>query len=127
MAKLRCKYEYSKPWGKPVHTWSVVGARCGLHLSISDYGEDRIPVDRYGGGLEIHWRAPPRSMADEAPSHDRCWLLGCPCWHDGSSLIVSEHWIPLWLTAPQDHDRMFDLLCAELDQQEIAEDDHGEA
>ena len=128
MAKMRCRYEYSRPYGNPVHTWSVVGSLGGLHLHIEDYGEDKPEDRRYSGGLEIHWRTPLLCMNKDAPSQDHCWLLRAPCWHDGSSLIVTEHWIPLWLADPHNHDRMFGMLRSRLAEEEArqAGDDHGE-
>lgn len=64
----------------------------------------------------MHYRTPPESMRDDPPSSDVCWLLHCPCWHDGSSLAVEEKWIPLWLTRPNDHDEMFLDLCLFADE-----------
>ena len=115
--RYRCKYEYQHQFGKPFHTWSLVGARGGVHLHITDYGEDheRQYGDRYQGGIEIHYRTPPDYMRDEPPSHDECWLLHTPCWHDGSSPQVSERWIPFWRTAEHDHDRMFAMLAVDAD------------
>lgn len=115
MPKYRSKYEYSCPFGRPRHVWSSVGAQGAMHLHISDCGEEheRKYGERYSGGIEIHYRTPP---SNRAPDHDQCWLLKGPCWHDGSSLAATEHWIPLWLASPEDHDRMFHLLEAELEE-----------
>ena len=112
MSKYRCEYKYTVQYGAPLHIWSVVGAKGGMHLSIRDGGEDNRHR-RYSGGIEQHSRTP---TSDTAPTHDKCWLLGGPCWHDGSSLAAIERWIPLWEVAPHDHDRMFRLLEAEADE-----------
>ncbi len=113
--KWRAKYEYQVQFGNPVHTWSIVGPASGLHLYITDQGKEYAEKygDRYSGGIETHYRSPPAYMADDAPSHDNCWLLCCPCWHDGSSLQVTEFWIPFWQSNPNDHDRMFLALIAD--------------
>lgn len=109
--KYRCKYEYSKPWGNPNHVWTVIGARGAIHFHVSDMGERKADAwDRYSGGLEVHYRSAPDYMADQAPSQDKCWLIGCPCWHDGTSLYASETIIPFWLASPNDHERMFNFL-----------------
>jgi hypothetical protein len=115
-ANYRCKYEYEYRFGHPQHTWSVVGACGGLHLHIMDYGADAKYGEQFQGGIEIHYRQPPDYMCDQAPSHDECWLLKQPCWHDGSSLQVSEYWIPLWRVDPTNHVRMFEMLCGRADE-----------
>lgn len=117
MSKFVCKYEYKRPFSWASHTWSVVGARLGLHLHISvmddkdhkDYGGPRE-----SGGIEIHYRTPPDHMKDDAPYPGACWLLGGPCWHDGSSMQATEFWIPFWKENPHDHERMFRALEKEL-------------
>jgi len=114
MAKYRCSYEYSQKWGKPQHVWTCIGAHGALHLHIHDAQCDKY--GRYSGGIEIHYRTPPEHMADDAPSSDDCWLLKCPCWHDGSSLQATEDWIPFWLADPHDHDGIFKRLESEMSQ-----------
>lgn len=117
--EYRSKYTYEQRFGQPLHTWQVIGPIGGLHLHIADCGERHQEKygGRYSGGIECHWRAPPAHKRDQSPTHDHCWLLQCPCWHDGSSLAAREHWIPLWEESPNDHERMFRLLAAEADRQ----------
>lgn len=116
--KFRTKYIYEVPHGNAYHTWVVIGARMALHLKITDMGEEhRVKYGgRYSGGIEFHWREPPEYMADEPPSNDHCWVLQAPCWHGGSSLQASGHWIPFWEAAPNDHGRMFRELELELQE-----------
>ncbi len=112
MDRFRFKYTYEQRFGNLRHTWTMLGAKGAIHLHITDLGEahkQRGGV-RYSGGIEIHWRSPPEYMQDQPPSQDECWLLHCPCWHDGSSLQVEEFWIPQWLASLNDHDAMFALL-----------------
>jgi len=106
--RFNSEYRYTKPYGKPVHTWSVVTAKGGMHLTINDSGEDARP--RYHGGVETHWRQPPPYMEDAPPSHTNCWLIGGPCWHDGSSLWAKEHWIPIWHLDENDREGMLRRL-----------------
>jgi len=47
------------------------------------------------GGVEYHHRAAPEYLFGKDAAHEHCWILGGPCWHDGTSLWASEHWIPL--------------------------------
>lgn len=114
MAKFRVKYEYSNPFGSPHHVWTVIGRHGAMHFHVTDMGEAWAQKhgrdQQYSGGLEIHHRAPPDYMRDDAPSQDKCWLIGGPCWHDGTSLYASETIIPFWLCAPNDHERMFRFL-----------------
>lgn len=118
--KYRCKYTYENRLDNPEHLWTVVGAHAGLHLWIRDCKRYAKSEDmRYSGGLEIHYRYPPEYMENQPPSHDECFLLKAPCWHDGSSLQASEIWIPRWLMDPHDHDRMFRGLCHDLDTRNV--------
>lgn len=49
------------------------------------------------GGVETHRRTPfEYSLHKEIPDHDHCAVLDGPCWHDGTSLWASEHWIPMY-------------------------------
>ena len=114
--KYECEYKYTNRF-YPEHMWKVVSARMGIHLHITDLGEKNTAM-RYSGGIECHWRSPPDHMKDEVP-HKNCWVLGGVCWHDGSSMQATEHWIPLWLLAPNDHDEMFRLLQNALEEQEM--------
>lgn len=111
--KYRCKYEYTNEFSRR-HVWTVIGRHLAVHLHISECeipGKETIN----SAGIEYHFREPPEHMKDEAPSQDRCWLLGAPCWHDGSSLQASEFWVPIWESAPHNHEHMFALLQGELE------------
>jgi hypothetical protein len=92
----------------------------GLHLHISEMVDGYKP--EYGpetsGGIGIHYRTPPDYMKDDAPSCNPCWLIGGPCWHDGSSMQATEFWIPFWLANRNDHERMFRALEKELNDRD---------
>ncbi len=116
MTRYNCKYEYFRRFGQTEHVWTIVGSIGAIHLHITDRGEDKGPAnyrDRYYGGLEVHYRQSPDGRA---PDHEMCPILHGPCWHDGSSLAVSEIWIPRWIARPTDHDAMFAALEVEADQ-----------
>jgi hypothetical protein len=102
--KYLTKYEYSCPFGSPRHVWTLRGPKGGIHLHIT-------VTENYGpsGGIEFHHRVPPEYMQDDAP-HEKCSVIAGPCWHDGSSMYATEHWIPLWEASPHDHEGMFRRL-----------------
>lgn len=83
--------------GRDHHTWALNGPRGGIHVDAwEDTGGWRDA--RWMGGIEGH--SPTRREYDsEKPSHEHCWLLGGPCWHEGSSLQFSEQIAP-YLTEP---------------------------
>jgi hypothetical protein len=118
--KFRYKYEYTNDFGYPKHVWTCIGRRGAMHFHVTDMGEKgpdgERRSDRYSGGLEVHYREPPDYMGEQVPSTDKCWLIGCPCWHDGTSLYAQEFLIPFWLANPTDHDRMFKCLAHEYEQ-----------
>lgn len=126
MARFKSKYTYSKDAYKGNHVWTVVSGQGAVHLHISDYGQDyaeKYDRDRYTGGIEMHYRNPPSYMKDDAPSQDECWILKCPCWHDGSSLQAVETWIPRWVNDKNDHDGILaSLEQYVIDQFQIEED-----
>jgi len=110
--KFRNEYKYCSPFGRPKHIWTCVGRHGAVHLHITDMGEAFAKKygDQYSAGLECHCRQPPRYMADDAPANEKCWLIGGPCWHDGTSLYAQESYVPFWLGSPHDHERMFRRL-----------------
>lgn len=90
-------YSYIAPEGKiNCHTWTAVGQKGGIHIWA-----EPTPVgmsfrsEQYYGGIEKHSKAPMYSFNADKPDHSECWLLKCPCWHDGSSLYFSERIEPL--------------------------------
>lgn len=76
----------------PVHTWILSGERGAIHAhctrDISNYRQEWL------GGIECHYAEPPDYMRDKEPSHELCWLIHKPCWHDGTSLGFSEQIAP---------------------------------
>lgn len=75
----------------------VIGEEGAIHFHLMESSEDSREIfgKRYWGGIEIHSK---KQMYDwsEQPTSDNCWILGCQCWSDGSSLMATERYIPEW-------------------------------
>ena len=120
--KLRSRYEYAPRFGSQHHTWIVTGALGAIHLHIS--GPHHYDgQDHWSVGLETHYRSPPDYMANYAPSHDQCWVLKGPCWHDGTPLYAEERYLSWWQVEPNDHDAMFRRLEHEYVRRFMEKDD----
>ena len=106
----RYKYSTELMLGKWTHSYTLVGMNGGVQLHISGPhvydGEEH-----WSAGVEAHSRRPTN---DGPPSHDHCWLLKCPCWHDGSSLLAQEVFLPLFMRG--DHDAIFLKLALHADE-----------
>lgn len=77
--------------------FGVVGEHGAVELQFRVLTGDAIHelLDRVGAaGLEKHSRTPFEYSDKSKPDHADCWLIGGPCWHDGTSLWASEYWMP---------------------------------
>lgn len=83
--------------GHDHHMWGLTGSRGGIHVDAWETTSGWRD-ERWQGGIEGH-SATRREYDSEKPSHEHCWLIGKPCWHDGSSLQFSEQIAP-YLTPP---------------------------
>lgn len=64
---------------------------------------------KFYGGIETH-----RTSGEGPPDHGRCSAISeRACWHDGSSLLAAEVWIPHWEIDQNDHVAVFRMLAAE--------------
>lgn len=110
------QYRYSykaKLWaGKWRVDYELVGRHGGVHLHVSG-PHNYDGEDHYSAGLEVHYRSPPEYMQNDPPSHDECWLLKCPCWHDGTSLYAQEGYLQIVLMAAHEH--VFRKLASDAD------------
>jgi len=88
-------YRQTLRGGRVNHEWTLVSDIGGVHIHGFRCGYDDYQPE-WLGGIEYHWATAPDYMDAEKPSHEHCWLLGKPCWHDGSSLQFSEQIAP-WL------------------------------
>lgn len=105
--------------GHVTHIWTLANEKGGIHVSAQI---SRFSTSEYGewlGGAETHYAAAPDYMDASKPSHEHCWILGGPCWHDGSSLYFSENIAPMlpptWEKEPHrmadyHHDRVLSEL-----------------
>ena len=106
------KYTYTVPYNAPRHMWQLVGPKGGVHFTANiskEYGDTC--------GLEFHGRA-PFYCEEVAPTDVSCWLIGGPCWHDGTSLYASETLWPMikvWLHNG-DHEMNFRCLEGEYER-----------
>lgn len=71
------------------HDWSLIGDSGAINVWAQPAGDAAIFNEPWYGGVEVHHATRPDYLS-EAASHDLCWLLLKPCWHDGSSLFFSE-------------------------------------
>jgi len=85
---IEWKYQISNRNGHDYHTWSLNGPNGGIHVQAWETSGGWRD-ERWIGGIEAH--AP---TGEGKPSHEHCWLIGKPCWHDGSSLQFSEQIAP---------------------------------
>lgn len=88
--------KHSYTMGKDGPYWALVGPDGGIHIWARPVSPDRqsFREERFIGGVEVHYRKQP-SWADAEPHHEDCWLIGGPCWHDGTSLYFSERIEPM--------------------------------
>lgn len=107
------KYEWTQRYMATRHQWSFRGPRGGLHLSVNVMPDRGL--GRADAGLEFHHAYDP-SGGNEAAHHTNCWLLGGPCWHDGTALYASETVWPRVEQMMPDHDAIFRYLETLYDQ-----------
>ena len=93
--------------GSLTHTWFLQGEQGAVHVWATAAPESNLFSHYHYGGIEVHHKTPPDYMEDREPSHERCWILDAPCWHDGSSLQFEEAVAPALpasdLMGPDDH------------------------
>lgn len=82
--------------GRKRPVWSLKGPSGGVHIWAQFHKDgERMFGERCYGGVEVHHpRKPYNHSPDDAPIKN-CWLTGCDCWPDGSSLYFSERLQPL--------------------------------
>ena len=104
------KYTFDPAFGSDRHNWQLVGEKGGLNFHVSI-----LENKQYGpsAGLEFH------SFAGKgSPSHTPCWLLGGPCWHDGTSSYAMDTLWPVIepMLAAGEHRTIFRVLESEADR-----------
>ena len=77
--------------------FAVVDESGGMHFHVrlSDHSDC---------GIERHGRRAIGSNTTAEPTHTYCWLLEGPCWHDGSTLVAREYWLPTFIACNETGD-----------------------
>ncbi len=80
-----------------VHTWQVVCRRGAVHFHATEHDREMAERinEKFSGGVEVHYLEPFAPDKSACPDHNPCPFLKQPCWHDGSSLLAFERFIPL--------------------------------
>jgi len=95
--------------------WSLKGPSGGVHI-WAQFSPDLGGIfgGKCYGGIEVHHKVKPyEHCPDEAPIKD-CWLTGCDCWPDGSSLFFDEQLRPLVEDYEDDPERLTATMNAEM-------------
>lgn len=108
MAELERRTVVRVSSGPAVHVrMQIVGpdGGCEFHFTCNNeeqrrYGEGAITA----GGFECHFKAHSRPdyYHDHGAHRHDCEITGGDCWHDGTSLWASEHWLPGMADGGQD-------------------------
>lgn len=78
---------------RPEHIWILSNGGNAIHVSArTSEWNHRF---EWSGGIECHWSVAPEWVKESEPHHEHCWILGGPCWHDGSSLYFSDNIAPM--------------------------------
>lgn len=109
--KYRYALNLNSRFGKWNYSYELVGSKGALNLRISG-PHVYDGAEHWNAGLETHSRTPMNG--DTAPDHAECWLLKCPCWHDGTSLYAQEEYLPMVLR--DDHDGVFRQMVRDADR-----------
>jgi hypothetical protein len=65
----------------------------GVHFWVEGRFSDSA---RLFGGVEFHWPNRPSWERCDNEGNRMCWLTKQQCWHDGSSLMAEERFIPVF-------------------------------
>ncbi len=117
MSELKFNYLPASDENRQTHMWTAIGDNGGVHIwaAPSPHMGGRSWPEKFFGGIEIHSKTRMYTFGDGKPDQEKCWLIGCPCYHDGSSLYFSERIEPLIRHAPEPfpehiHEYMNDIL-----------------
>ena len=84
-------------WGGWAHVWQLVCRRGAVHFHATEYDERtrQHTKEKFSGGVEFHYLEAFAPDREERPYHQHCEILKQPCWHDGSSMMATDTFIPL--------------------------------
>ena len=109
--KLREQLQMRWRYGEWFWSYVVEGAEGAVEFHVTRSSRTDGLSPEYYGGVEFHYATPQRG---EAPHHALCSCLSYrPCWHDGSSLMASERYIPLWNEGKAKPEQIFNQLTVE--------------
>lgn len=83
------QYQATLRNGRLEHIWAIANEAGGVHVSAWRVTESNGRT-QWLGGIECHSPKKLYESSKDEPDHEHCWLLGGPCWHDGSSLQFRE-------------------------------------
>ena len=109
---LKCEYRFDYQYDKPRHRYLCIGGAGVVAFNVRELNLGRNRDDdeqRFQGGVEFYSRTPFEGRPHDAPI-GHVDFVGGPAWHDGSSLLAEEMFIPAWIRDPNDHEFMFQLL-----------------
>lgn len=77
--------------------WTCVGPKGAYHIwaQIVPPENQSALIDFCYGGVEVHYPSKPYDFSPDDPPIKNCWLTGCDCWPDGSSLQFEEQIKPM--------------------------------
>ncbi len=107
------QYKVTVRGKRDTHTWVLTGPAGGIHVDAWET-DSSWRDEHWMGGIECHSPSRPE-YGTEKPSHQHCWVIHKPCWHDGSSLQFSEQIAP-YLNSPgtsfdsRDHDLVLGIM-----------------
>lgn len=93
--------------------WTLVGDKGGVHI-WAQFSSDTVFGTKCYGGCEVHFKTKPYEFYPDEPQHEKCWLLGGPCWHDGSSLYFDKNIRPMVEAYEDEPERITEFVNAEL-------------
>lgn len=111
----KLNFEVHEKEGRKRFVWSLKGLGGGVHIwaQFLSPGETSFG-ERFYGGVEVHhMKKPYDDSPDDAPIKD-CWLTGCDCWPDGSSLYFSERLQPMIEVYEDEPEKLTSLMNGEL-------------
>lgn len=117
---LKCEYRFDYQYDKPRHRYLCIGGNGVVAFNIRELNTSGDEPE-YSGGVEFYSRTPFAFRPHDAPI-GHIDFVGGPAWHEGSSLLAEEKFIPAWRRDPNDHEFIFQLLTQQYMRQFAGED-----
>ena len=109
--RLKCEYRFDFQYDKPRHRYLCIGGAGVIAFNVRELNLDANaePEEKYTGGVEFYSRTPFEHSPHDAPI-GHVDFVGGQAWHEGSSLLAEERFIPAWTRDQNDHEFIFQLL-----------------